>query len=656
MFSRIYSRNVDGGNGQGSGKSSRIRITLRDRINSKESTSLQTGGSSSLVGHKEGDDSLLVRRNNTIGRIIQNGSQQVFYPVNPNSSFARHQMRGRYNSNMVQNSYSGVIQYKGSTPDGLVSQSISGREINSIRQAGPGSDLTSRSSSNSGMPVFGVQQIRGMIGAKARSMVSSIPLDSVERDSAGRQMSSKSQMSEIEDSENEGVNSNRNKPGLSFELYSLSEDPKKRVGLELSPSKEERPVSGMLVSGSISLKKERLPYLEILPTKVVSRLEDTKEGRDKPNSAGDDHVPSTLMGQYSKEVNELIPMLNKSSAFYFVRFNLLLHLAAIVIQCYFRRYLCRKYFNLRKLGPIKLLNASAVRIQACWRSFLTRFGVSLCRGAFSDGGRYYWSVLHEKKLCEITKKRNSNAACIQRFWRNVYMHNINIEREILSSSIFSARSLARETLWRFLIGYYVRRNMDSKFKLVPIRWGWSIQEISQIFILQRTANGWSEPKKMWFSQDKNLYEYNLFLPNGVHLIIFKVYYRKDISGERGEFKLLCNSSLETTPNKEFQFVNSITVNGKNYTVSAFKHLRSVISSGTQNLARQDSDTSHYMEDDNDLDYISLSPSYKQTLDREYLETDYTNSPFKDSDIVRNDVIGTPSTNMDYSPEIQHFIH
>ncbi|KAJ1611574.1 hypothetical protein OJ253_830 [Cryptosporidium canis] len=638
MFSRIYNRNIDGSN-QGSVKSNRFRITLRDRMNSKESLNLPVPESGSIVNHQEREDSLLLRRSSTIGRVIQNGSQQVFYPVNPNNKFARQAMRGRYNSNMIQSSNSNSHQKSSQKFMGTRSSSNEQGSVYSLRS---NSDLASNTSPSTGL--VGVQHFV-VHGDRSKSRVSSIPIERVQ---AEKLSSSESQIGEIGDSENEGMNSNRNRAGLPLELYSLSEDSVRKVSPELSLGREDS-VKGAhqeskkdrILARSILLDTQKLPDLVILPT----------------ISKGDHYESRSLSCGYDRSIGQLIPRLDKS-AFYFVRFNLLLHLAAIVIQCYYRRYLCKKYLHFRKLGPIKLLNSSALQIQACWRSFLTRFGASLRGDVFPDRSGYGWSALHEKHLCEIVQKRNISAKCIQKYWRGVYIQNVNLEREILANSIFSARSLARETIQRFIMGHLVRRTLDSRYRLVPIKWGWSVEEISRIFILQRTKNGWSEPKRMWFSPGENFYKYNLFLPNGIHFIVFKVYY-KGTEKDR-EFEILCNSSLETTPNDEFQFVNSIGVHANNYPISALKHMRDVISSIHISRATSMEDirsnaSNEVVEDD--LSYIALSPSYKGTLDMEYSETNYTSSPYKeDLEALRNDLIKTPSTDVGYSPEIHHFIH
>lgn len=652
MFSRLYNRNVDSNN-QSSGKSNRIRITLNDRINSREAAKFPITESRSFINHGEKDDYSVVRRSNTIGRIIQNGSQQIFYPINPNNNFTRQQMRGCYNSNIVQNSHSN-FQQNGSIDSALSSRRSN--EFNTIQSLRSTSDLASKISSN---VVLAEDQEPKIAGNKVKSITSSIPLNLIEKDSAERLKSSvNSQINEIEDSENERLNSNRNRYGLSLDLYSLTEDSARKIKPELSVELEcsinETSENNEVLVRSISLQKEKLPNLEIFPLETVN----------SPNSKSNNRENCQLRRFIdNSEITGLISKLNKS-AFYFVRFNLLLHLAAIVIQCYFRRYLCKKYLYFRKYGPIKLLNTSAMQIQACWRSFLTRFGASLCEGTPSNNGshkcinEYNWSTLHEKNFTEIVKKRNQNAKCIQNFWRNIYLKNINIEREILTNSIFSARALAKETIEKFLIGYLVRKNADSRYKLVPIKWSWSVQEISEIFILQKIRNRWSEPKKMWLNQEENVYRYNLFLSNGIHQVVFKVYYKnKECKGDQ-DYKILCNSSLETTPSDEFQFVNNISVYNNNYTVSAFKYMRDRISyinfSTINYLDNLNPDIMQNIEQD--LGYIALSPSYKQRLDIEYSETEYENSPYKEFDRIKNDVINTPSTNLDYSPGTQHFIH
>ncbi|OII70802.1 uncharacterized protein cubi_00947 [Cryptosporidium ubiquitum] len=660
MFSRLYNRNLDN-NHQNSGKSNRIRITLKDRINSKESKNLPVTESMSFINHGERDDYSPIRRNNTIGRIIQNGSQHIFYPVNPNNNFTRQPIRGCYNSNIVHNSHS-KIQYKGSIES--VTNNRKSDEFNPIQSLRSSPDLVSKVPSN--IEVTEDQELR-----KVKTITSSIPLELIERDSLERLKSSKSQINEIEDSENERLNSNRNRHGIPFDLYSLSEDSMGKINSEFPVEKEgpiietnEKNKKDDVLVRSISLNKEKLPNLEILPLKSFTASEETMSNQKKTSNSGENCELRALINDKSKEISGLIPKLNKS-AFYFVRFNLLLHLAAIVIQCYFRRYLCKKYLYFRKFGPIKLLNSSAMQIQACWRSFLTRFGKSLCGETLSNNrgngcmNCYNWSFLHEKNFVEIVKKRNQNAKFIQNYWKNTYINNINIEREILTNSIFSARALARETIERFLLGYSVRRNVDSKYKLVPIKWGWSTQEISEIFILLKKRNKWSEPKRMLFNQEENLYKYHLFLSNGTHQIVFKVHYKNKELKEGQDFKILCDSSLETTPNEEFQFVNNISIYNNNYTTSAFKYLRNRISSinfltSSNYVGEPNSDIVQDLEQD--LSYIALSPSYKESLDREYSETEYAGSPYKNSGRLKNDAISTPSTNLDYSPGIQHFVH
>ncbi|KAH8585022.1 IQ calmodulin-binding motif family [Cryptosporidium sp. chipmunk genotype I] len=652
MFSRLYNRGVDNNN-HNSSKSNRIRITLKDRINSRDNTKLPATESKSFISHGGRDDYLAVR-SNTIGRIIQNGSQQIFYPVNPNNNFTRQPIRGCYNSNIVQNSHSN-FQKSGSIESVLSSRRS--KEFNSIQLLKSTSDLVSQISSNT---ILVEDQELRRVESKVKSMTSSIPLNLIERGSTERLKSSISQINEVEDSENERLNSNRSKYGPSLDFYSLAEDSKGKKKpeslVESKSSVNETNERDEVLVKNITFKKEKLPNLEILPLETVNNQDVKSDNGENCESRG-------LINNNNKEISELIPKLNKS-AFYFVRFNLLLHLAAIVIQCYFRRYLCKKYLYFRKYGPIKLLNTSAIQIQACWRSFLTRFGISLCKGTTSNNGGhkcmngYNWSILHEKNYIEIVKKRNQNAKCIQNYWRNMYIQNINIEREILANSIFSARALARETIERFILGYLVRRDVDSRYKLVPIKWGWSIQEISDIFILRRIRNRWSEPKKMWFSQEENAYRYNLFLPNGVHQIVFKVYYKKKECKEDQDYTILCDSSLETTPNDDFQFVNNISIYHNNYTVSAFKYMRdriSYINFSTDNyLNNLNSD---FVQDiEQDLSYIALSPSYKNSLNIEYSETEYENSPYKEFHGIKNDAISTPSTNLDYSPGIQHFIH
>ncbi|KAK9173443.1 IQ calmodulin-binding motif family protein [Cryptosporidium meleagridis] len=651
MFSRLYNRNVVGNN-QSSGKSNRIRITLKDRINSSEAVKFPITESSSFINHGEGDHYSVVRRSNTIGRIIQNGSQQIFYPINPNNNFTRQPVRGCYNSNIVQNNHSNF------QPNGSVDSVLSSRrsnEFNTIQSLRSTSNLASKMSSN---VVLEEDQEPRIAGNKVKSMTSSIPLNLIEKDSAESLKSSiNSQINEIEDSENERLNSNRNKYGLSIDLYSLTEDSTRKIKpelpVELECSINQTNKNNEIFVRSISLQKEKLPNLEIFPL----------ETPNSPNSKSNNRENCELRRfTDNHEIAGLISKLNKS-AFYFVRFNLLLHLAAIVIQCYFRRYICKKYLYFRKYGPIKLLNTSAMQIQACWRSFLTRFGASLCEGTPSNNAshkcinEYNWSILHEKNFTEIVKRRNQNARCIQNFWRNIYLKNINIEREILTNSIFSARALAKETIEKFLLGYLVRKSADSRYKLVPIKWSWSVQEISEIFILQKIRNRWSEPKKMWFNQEENVYRYNLFLSNGIHQVVFKVYYKNKECNKDQEYTILCNSSLETIPSDEFQFVNNISVYN-NYTVSAFKYMRDRISyinfSTINYLESLNPDVMQNIEQD--LGYIALSPSYKQRLDIEYSETEYENSPYKEFERIKSDVISTPSTNLDYSPGTQHFIH
>ncbi|KAF7459155.1 IQ calmodulin-binding motif family protein [Cryptosporidium felis] len=641
MFSRLYKRNFDAG--QGSGKNNRIRITLQDRAGSKEFTdspSLKKESSPIIQNEEEPQ----TRRSNTIGRIIHNGSQQVYYPVNPNNTFIRQPIRGRYNSNIIQSSHSN-IQLRDFSEAGFGRQgSNSSNSSSSMKSL---ERISQNSVSDSKPRELSITEYR------IRSMVSSEGFASL-----------RNKKNEIEDSENERLNSNREKPSPPIGTYVLPERP---VGICEASTELKR---NSFVVSSISLKKEKLPVLEILSEEKRKTLcKSATRGSDSSRVQGEKETLklSDMTIESTRNVCELISKFKSKSAFSFVRLNLLLHFAAIVIQCYFRRYLCKKYFHFAKLGPIKLLNSSAVQIQACWRSFLVRFGVSPGRDSRLKIDRCRlvigrnWSFLHEKCTFEIERRRSTQAIRIQRFWRDVYIYRISLERSILANTIFSARAIARGTIEKCLQGFIVRRRVDSKYKLIPIKWTWNVQDISSIYVLLKISNKWSEPKKMWFNEEEKVFKYNLFLSSGVHQIVFKAYFNTNSSGEvfvenGGNFKILCDSSLETIPNEKYQFANCIRVPINGNCISAFKHFRETIMTVTP-FSESNSIEDFFNSEEiqiikEDLNYASLSPSYKRSLDEEYSDLDHFNSPSK----YLNEVISTPSTNIDLSPQVPFPIH
>ncbi|KAL7065849.1 IQ calmodulin-binding motif family protein [Cryptosporidium serpentis] len=308
-------------------------------------------------------------------------------------------------------------------------------------------------------------------------------------------------------------------------------------------------------------------------------------------------------------------------SFLMIKFQLLLHLAAIVIQCYYRRYKCMKDYKIKMLGPLNILNSSAKQIQACWRGFLTRFGgimhqnwinCSNVQNKFTNGIiydlkksnfdsfnnhdilniikkksnnskflnriEYNWTLLHQKYMLSIIYNRNKNASKIQKYWRDIYIMDYEISKAILIESILSARLLAAQVINKYILGIITRKTIDNYYRIAQINWSWNIHKIDNIYIISNHSYPpWKVPHKMWFDKNKQCFTYSLFLPIGTYQIAFKVVYNNNNNNENDthedlkRYKKLidCNQSTQIS-NKQNSLMLSTNIQC-NSTLEIIKH-------------------------------------------------------------------------------------
>ncbi|KAH7649684.1 hypothetical protein FG379_000944 [Cryptosporidium bovis] len=645
MFSRFYQRNF--GSNESLRRPNRVRITLEDRLNSNHSS----------FQHDSFDETI-TKRQNTVRKLSRDGTQQIFQSLNIGGNITNNAMIRGYNSNIVNNNISNrqLSEFYSQKSIGL--RLVRSKTVKIPDSKTPTKLTDNLESINNGDISNSDRASLEFFGDKK---ISSIKIDT--------------NKSCFEDkSENERINSNREPNILSFGLFHVDSQPITELNnknqcltddhLKERISKVNVKEKQLLIEKKIPLYKQELPSLEIIPDET--KTSNCNEYKFETVSLELYKLKELIFGVSIDNTNKNRGTKLNKAAFVFIKFNLLFHLAAIVIQCYFRRYLCKKYYKLRKIGPIEVLSASALQIQACWRSFLTRYGIYSnisCEGLNNINTNknklvvsrkkdsttiplnYKWSYYHQKYFINITNKRKKSAKIIQFYWKDIYLHKFEIKRNIILNSILSARYLAKETIEKYIAGYIVRKKMDSKYKLVPIKWNWNVKSINSVHILIKINEKWSNPKKMWFSTEENSYKYNLYLSTGNYQLVFKITCSGEGSENNNKSEILCNSTLETIQNDEFQFVNVIRVDNNYNKTSALKYFREVICESLYN--------SFILQDKTEIiDYISLSPNYNKKTNYEIKEMSEIASP---SNYYIMDINSTPSTNVDFSPS-SDFIH
>ncbi|EEA05228.1 IQ calmodulin-binding motif family protein [Cryptosporidium muris RN66] len=394
-------------------------------------------------------------------------------------------------------------------------------------------------------------------------------------------------------------------PISSMEYIRSSTDPNNKKSKQCNSIIEENPKyileKPIYISNSSNLKKIILPSIEILseiqnPTIKQTKLEYSSFGLPEL------YYSNGMSFKYNIQ------------SFLMIRFQFLLHLAAIVIQCYYRRYKCMKDYKIKMLGPLNILNSSAKQIQACWRGFLTRFGgimyqnwinCSVVRNKFTNRIiydfkksncdslnndilninkeknnssklpnriEYNWTLLHQKYMLSIIYNRNKSASKIQKYWRDVYIMDYEISKAILIESILSARLLAAQVINKYILGIITRKAIDKYYRITQINWPWNIHKIDSIYIISNHSYPpWKVPQKMWFDKNKQCFTYSLFLPIGTYQIAFKIIYNNNIHEDLEKYKKLidCNQSTQIS-NKQNSLMLSTNIQC-NSTLEIIKH-------------------------------------------------------------------------------------